>query len=362
MADTLDKFTRTVKVFYEEIKNQLSGGKQGIDRLLFPSIDEDTSSSFSLDSLMASPHGVTFRKRGEQSNVRPYIPGTGQIFEVPRVSEKTAITEELRDSVVAGIESTSGFSSHSAALLRQIISQHISGHTQTRWKLAIDVLRTGSFSPIGYSGNDIDVDISFGRAAGCSLTYDFTATGATIDLALKAMIDAGRTYGLPYENLVVIAGSDWINAFEAATATQDRMISNTANVIIEQNLVAPELLNTQGLYVAARYRVPGTLRTITLCAFSPADQYIAYKGATAADFFPSNEAILFSLSDRRFSVHRGMDVLDDGGRIQRVVGELVFDGFREKDPVAEYIRSNARYAFIPANPNRMIRSVGTFAS
>lgn len=362
MADSLDKYLRTVKAFYEEKQNQLQAGKQGIDDLLFPTRDVDTSSAFALDKLMASPHGVTFRKRGEQANVRQYIPGTGTIYEVPRVSEKTPITEEMRDAVVAGIESTSAQSIHAAAQVQQIVDQHISGHTQTRWKLAIDVLRTGKFSPIGHSGNDIDEDIDFGRAGACSITYDFTASGATIDDALAEMITAGKSQGLPYDNLVVIAGSDWISAFEGSSVVQDKMLANTANVIVEQNLTPPELLNTQGLYVAARYRVPGTLRTITLCAFSPSDQYIAYKGASAADFFPSDEAILFSLSDRRYKVLRGVDVLDGAGRIQRAVGEIVFDSYSEKDPVAEYIRSHARFAFIPANQNRMIRSVGTFAS
>lgn len=362
MADTLDKFTRTIKVFYEEITNKLQGGKQGIDKLLFPTPDADESASFSLDSLMVAPHGVVFRKRGEQSAVRPYEPGLGNIFEVPRASEKTPISEELRDSVIAGIESTGAVSAHQARLLQQIIEQHVSAHTATRWKLAIDVLRTGAFSPIGYNGLDIDVDISFGRAGGCSVTYDFTGAGATIDTALKELVDAGKAYGLPYDNLVCIMGMDWVSAFEAASATQDRMIANTANVILEQNLVAPELLNTQGLYVIARYRVPGTARTVTLCAFSPTDQFIQYKGAAAADFFPATEAILFSLSDRRYNVMRGVDALDDGGRIRRAVGEIVFDSFRGNDPVTEYIRSQARYAFIPANPNHMIRSVGTFAS
>lgn len=362
MADTLDKFTRTIKVFYEEITNTLQGGKQGIDRLLFPTEDADESASFSLDTLMVAPHGVVFRKRGEQSAVRPYEPGIGNIFEVPRASEKTPISEELRDSVIAGIESTGAVSAHQARLLQQIIAQHVSAHTATRWKLAIDVMRTGAFSPIGYNGLDIDVDISFGRDAGCSTTYDFTVTGHTIDLALKDLIDKGKAQGMPYDNLVCIMGSDWVNAFESSTVVQDRMLANTANVIVEQNLVAPELLNTQGLHVVARYRVPGTVRTVTLCAFSPTDQFIQYKGATAADFFPATEAILFSLSDRRYRVLRGVDALDDGGRVRRAVGEIVFDSFRENDPVAEYIRSQARYAFIPANPDHMIRSVGTFAS
>jgi len=360
MSTSLEKFMRTAKVFYEDIKNELSGGQQGIDSFLFGVDDQSTSSNFTLDQYISNPHGIVFRKRDEQSHARPYVPGVGQVYEVPRASEKTYISEELRDSVVAGVESTAGFSSHNAQLLEKIIRDHVVGHTVTRWKLAIDTIRTGKYSPTGAGGQDIGLEIDFNRDAAQSIIYDFTETGATIDAALKAMYDRGNAKGMSKGNRVMILGSKWLEEFETDDNVLERMQANPSNVLVEQNIMPPELQNTKGLYVVGRYRIPGTVGPVWITAFNPDSAYIQYKGATATDFMPEDEAIMVGLDSGRFRIFRGVDALDGSGNITRSVGEIVLDSFVSKDPVGEVLRSQSRVAMIPGDVDKTVRSEGTF--
>lgn len=356
MADTLDKFTRSVKAFYEEISTTLTAGKTGIDRFLFPVEDLDERDSFALDKLVKNIHGVVFRKPGEQSVVRPYEPGVGNVYKPPRVSEKTPVTEDLRDSVIVGLEATDSFSSQTARLLEQILKQHSAAHTATRWKLAIDTIRTGKFTPVGMGGHDIGLEIDFSRDAGCDITYDFTASSVSINTALKALYDAKQG---SKGNLVMILGAKWLQEFSDDETVQAYMQANVANTVLLQSVMPSELQNVQGLYVAAVYRIPGTLTPVTICGFQTDEQFVQYSGATAVDFMPDDEAICFSAGATRYRVFRGVDVAEDNA-IRRAVGEIVFDSFTEKDPPTLYLRSQARYAMIPANVNHTARSVGTF--
>ena len=45
-----------------------------------------------------------------------------------------------------------------------------------------------------------------------------------------------------------------------------------------------------------------------------------------------------------------------------ISSEIVFDSYNSADPVSEFIRSQTRLAFVPANINHVARSVGTFTS
>jgi len=70
--------------------------------------------------------------------------------------------------------------------------------------------------------------------------------------------------------------------------------------------------------------------------------------------------IMFSLNSTRYKVQRGVDVLGIDGRSTRAVGDVVFDEYTDKDPIVTYIRSQARYAFIPAMVNHTARQTGMF--
>lgn len=356
-----DVFTRTAKVLYEKIYNRETGGQQGIDDFLFGTRDADTSANFSLDQLIRNPYGVTFRKPGEQSSVRPYNPGVGMVYEVPRTSEKTPISERLRDAVVVGLEATASQASHEAALFNQVISDHAVGHKVTKWKLALDVIRNGKFSPYGLQGQDIGLEIDFGRDASLDVTYDFTQVGATMDKALAKLYDAFVAKNGVRQNMVVIMGKQHLAAFESDSTVQKRIEANTSNILLEQNMAPPALANTYGLYQVSRYRIPGKVAPIWICAYEPEGLFAAYNGATEQPFMPADEMVMFSLGATRYKVLRGVDVFDDGGRVQRAVGDVVFDSYNEKDPVQTLLRSSARYAFVPGNVNETARMTGTFS-
>lgn len=361
MAEQLNQFTRRIKTFYELIYNNLLPGTIGIDDFLFPVKDIDPeSSNFALDTLVKEVHGVVFRKRGEQSVVRPYEPGVGNIYEVPRTSEKTPIDERLRDAVIAGGEETESMSSRQARLLSQIIMQHTVAHATTRWKLAIDVIRTGKFSPYGLDGNDIGLEIDLQRDASLDDTYDFTVTGANINEALSNLYSAYRAMNGAGDELCVIMGDNYAAMFETNDDVIEYRKANDSNLLVISNLV-PEVFNkTHGLRLISRYRVPGVVDPMYILMYKPQGRFVQYAGATAQDFMPANEMIMFSLSSTRYKVLRGVDVLGLDGRSTRAAGDVVFDEYTDKDPIVTYIRSQARYALIPAVINHTARQIGTF--
>jgi hypothetical protein len=266
----------------------------------------------------------------------------------------------LRDSVIAGLESTSDQASHEEKLTLDIIKQHTAGHTATRWKYALDVIRTGQFSPKGPQGNAIGLAIDFSRDDSCDITYDFTDTGATIDTALKNLYDAVDDQGVNPSELCVIMGKSWIKELYDDSSVLERMRANSANNIILSNLIPPELKNTEGLYLVGQYLIPGTIAPIYICGYRPQGQWVAYKGATAANFMPNDEAVIFSLQSTRYRVFRGVDALNTNGEAVRAVGEIVFDSYTEKDPVSTYLRSQTRFACVPGEIDHTARSTGTF--
>ena len=361
-SDTLEKFLRTTKKYYEEVYNTLSGGQKGIDQFLFPIDDYDTSANFALDKLVINPHGITFRRPGEGSPVRPYNPGTGNIYEIPIAGDKTPITQRMRDAVVAGIESTGGFASSHERQLTDILRTAVAAHNVTRWKLAIDTMRTGAFSPVGLGGNDIGLSIDFSQSADCDITYDFTATGATIDIALREALSAYTAQYGTKNNVVILMGEDWLAEFESDDDVLEKMKANMDNVLVQQNLVVQSLQNTYGLHLVGRYRPSGSVVTAWICNFSPDTDFTQYSGATATDFFPSDEMLIFSMNSPRYRVFRGVDAFDGGGNIVRSVGEIVFDSYTENDPPTEQLRNQTRFACIPANIDHVVRSTGTFTS
>jgi hypothetical protein len=358
----MENLTRQLKALYEEIVNRATAGKRGLDEFLFSSTDDDSSSAaFALDELIVSPHAVAFRKAGENSQVIPYVAGVGNVYEVPRSSAKTPITEQLRDAVIAGGEAFEAIPARERRLFGQIATQHTVGHNVTRWKLALDVIRTGKFSPLGLGGEDIGLEIDFGRSAGLDVTYDFTAVGATMDKALGALYDAYRAENGSGDELVVLMGDDWLKQFETDSNVIKRLEANTSNILLQSNMLPPELMNTYGLRLIGRYRIPGKVDPIWIVSYKPQGKFIAYKGATAAEFMPTDEAVMFALGSTRYKVRRGVDVFNDSGAVIRAIGDVVFDSYMETDAPARVLRSSTRYAFVPGNVNHTARSTGEFA-
>lgn len=362
MADSLERVSRGLKVFYEKAFNALVGGKRGIDELLYPSVDNSLNANFAYDDLIFTPHAIAFRKPGGQSQVIPYTAGVGRVYEIPIASAKTPVDEALRDAIIAGGEATETFASNNGRLMSQILNQHAVSWNVTKWKLAIEQLRTGIYSPLGLGGQDIGLSVDQSRDASLALTYNFTASGATMDIAMRQMYNAGRAQHLPAGNLVMLMGKKWLNEFENDTTVQGKRTANISNDLLQQQLNPTELGNVFGLYRVGMYRPAGVYSAMNICTYEVDTSFYQYSGATAEDFLDENEAILFSLDSVRWTVNRGMDILNDSGQITRVVGDVVYDDFTEKDPAQYNIRSQIRKAYFQADPNTVVRCRGTFGS
>lgn len=360
MAIALETFTRTSKVFEREIVNENVTGR-GIDDFLFPNVNADADSdNFAIDSLIKTVHGISFRKKDEQSVLRPFENGTGMVYEVPLASEKTPISERLRGAVIAGQEVFASLSQREQAIYKETIAFHTVAYAQTRWKLALDTVRTGVFSPMGINGNDIGLSIDFGRDASLSLSYNFTATGATFDAALSQLLEAYYAQNGYGDDLYLIAGRKWLAEFYKDTGVKAKMEKNLSNVLVTSGLSPVGLDGVYGLKVQANYLVDGQTNPLAICSYRPQGLFAAYKGATPEAFVPDEEAILISTGSTRYKVLRGVDVFNDAKQPVRAVGDVVFDTYTEDDPIRTFLRSHARFAFVPGNINHTARIRGTF--
>lgn len=354
----IEILTRPAKRSYEEWH-----GKQAkeIWELLFPEEDVDTTSAFALDKFTETPYGVVYRDRDGVSHLRPYEAGTGYIYDVPRASEKTSIGEELRDAAITGIDPTSSYAMHLKKLMDDIVKLHMSGHVMTKRKQALDVIFASTFYALGEEGRDLDLDISFTRAAGNTQTHDFTDAD-TQNIALKELQDQLVDQGCSLNNMVAVMGTTWLSDFFADTGVTAYLTSNPVNELLKMDMIPRQLLETHGLRVVATYRGPDMLAPIWVCAYNPGVSYLQYKGdSSSTAWVTAAKCAMFSLDSPRFHIKRGVDALNENGKIIRAVGDIVFDSFHTDDPVADFIRSQTRHAFIPANTNHIAVSTGTFA-
>jgi hypothetical protein len=353
----IEVLSRGAKRSYE----QFSAQQDGVDKVLFPIVDMDTTAAFEMDRFIHSAFGIVYRDPNNQSHVRMYQPGTTYLYQVPRASEKTPIGEELRDSVITGLNPTDPQALHVRKAMDDIVKDHAGGHNLTKWKQALDVIFDGEFYAYGDSGADIDLGIDFSRAAANELTPDFTVD-ATQPSALKAMQDQLIAQGSPTSNMVCIVGSTWLNDFFSDTAITAYLQANTANQLLQQDMIPDRLKNqNSGLVIHAVYRASNMVAPIIICSYSPGVSYVQYKGASSSDWVTATKAAMFSLDTPMYRIYRGVDVFNESGSVERAVGDIVFDTFHENDPITDYIRSQTRHCFVPGNINHTVVSTGTFS-
>ena len=352
----MDLITRGIKEIYKERKFK---GK-GIEELLFPVLDANRTAAFRMDRYITIPYGISYRNATNESIIRHFVPGTTELITVPRASEKTPIDEELRDQVAVGKEATGSALESILENVNQIIGDHLEGHYMTKRFQAIDTIRTGIFVARGDNGVDLGLGYDHGRDAGNSLTYDFTAGGATMDEALIDIDQILTSQGTPQGERFVIMGSSWVTKYSTDATILERMQANTANELLQQQIFSQQYGNVDGLYVLGRYRAAGMTAPVWILAYTPDSSYVAYKGASAAPFVPATSAVFGSFLDKRFRILRGVDAFGVNGRVERVVGDLVVDRFSENDPITEFIRSQTRHIYICGNVDHTGVSVGTF--
>ena len=347
----LNTLLRTSSILYEEKHMQ---DNNQLFKWLFRNEDTALSASFLLDEFIQSDYAIAYRDDNNQAHIRPYQAGSGVLYEVPRASEKTPVDEALRDVTPEGTESTVGFNVAQMRKVDKILSMHQSAHNMTKNKQALDVLRTGVFYAKGITAKDIGKNENFARNASNELTADFSSV--TIDEALTAINTRLDATGCPKAGRAVILGQSWQNELQKDSAVLTKMQANAANVMIEQLSNPVEL--AEGLYRLGRYTPAGSLSPLDLYAYSPNELYVPYKGAAGEAWMPATEIVGFSTVSKTWRIYRGMDVVSNNS-INRVTGELVFDSYVEKDPVAEMYRSNTRHMFIYGNIDHTVRSTGS---
>lgn len=354
----IETLARPAKLAYEEWNGQRKAKE--IWDLFFPNRDVDTSSAFALDKLIEAPYGIVYRDRNGASQLRPYEAGSGTVIDLPRASEFTPIGEELRDAVATGLDPDKPQAQHIKKIMDDIIKYHMGGHVMTKRKQALDVIFSSIFYALGPGGVDLDLDLSFTRAAGNTQTHDFTATD-TQPIALKEMQDQLIAQGCSLDNMICIMGATWISDFFADAEVTAFLDSNEANYLLRTDMIPPQLKGTHGLRVVAAYRAPAMEAPIWVCRYNPGTEYKQYRGAAASAWVTATKCAMLSLDSPRYHVQRGMDVLNESGKIERVVGETVFDTFHQDEPLTDNIRSQTRHAFVPANTNHICTSTGTFS-
>lgn len=350
----IELINRTAKRYHEETFLQ-DTANQFFN--IFNIQDDDEAAAFALDSLIQNPYAATYRAANGQAHDRKYDPGTGMILTPPSIGEKTAITQELRDKVIAGVEAVGGFNKHSMKLVENIVKQHKAAINMQKNYQAMQVFVQGKFIAPGPGGVDIGFELDYERSADQTLTADFSAV--SMPVALKAGVDALIAKGTPNANMCVIMGSSWLADFSADTAILAYLEANVANQLLVQDMVPEFLSGIEGLYEVARYRAPGMVAPLHILAYSPAKQYVSDLGETAAPYIVATKAVFFSLNDDRYKVNRGIDALDGAGNIIRLAGDFVFDSYTEKDPVAMIQRTQTRHAFVYGNINHTAVSTGS---
>jgi len=355
-----DLVTRTAVRLYEERHMSVAEGP-GIETLLFSNMDEDLSAAFRLDRYISNPYGMSYRNPVNQSIIRHFAPGTTELIEVPRASEKTPIDEELRDATAAGAEASESQVMQMAKNVDQIIGDHVEGHNMTKAKQALDVVRTGVFPARGDDGADLGLDYDHGRNALNSIVYDFTAGGASMNEAIVDIDARLNATGTPKGSRMLIMGETWLSEFGSDSGILEIMKANAGNPILAQQMFEQQFGGINGLYVVAQFRPVGATSPYWITAYVPGTEYTAYSGATATPFVPDTEVIALSLADRTWNIKRGIDALDENGNYRRAVGDMVVDSFTNDDPVTTFIRSQTRHMYVYGNIDHTLKSVGTFA-
>jgi hypothetical protein len=242
--------------------------------------------------------------------------------------------------------------------VNKIINTQTTDHKMLKNKQAIDVYRDGIFYAKGITANDIGKNETFSRDVGNDLTADFSSV--TIDDALAAGNHQLDDQDCSQDNRFAIVGKSWQKEFESDSTVQAKIQANASNILLIQKMSPPEWEGTQGLKWFATYRPEGSSVDINLFSYNPGIKYKAYKGATAVRWIPDDEMIMGSFDSPAYRIYRGIDVINDlANKIVRVVGELVFDTYISKSPVAEFFRSHTRHLFLMGNINHTLRSTGS---
>ena len=353
----IQKFTRAVQTAYVEA---LKNTGPSIDSVVFPSRDISAAAEVELDQFLRGAMTMRVSAAGAPSNVRRYEGGQRLSIIPPLHSEKLIIDQALRDSAIAGRRAEDV-----AATIEARRNQIINGPAGfvAAWLMARNIavcnlLRTGK--AVFYDGaSEEELVYDFERSATNSQTYSFKTANASFDEALRKMYVAGRAAYMPANNFAVILGADWLARFDRDAAVQKKRAATQSLALISESLVPPRLKRVEGLTIVARYHVDGLSLPVWILAYEPPQLLKKSQNSAPEPYVPDNAALFFSLDSGGYRFFRGVDVLDGTGNVQRVQQGLAIDSYTENDPIAEVLRAQSRFFYIPANINHTGCCVGS---
>lgn len=349
-----DVVLRTAKELYE--RRAFDSGKTQLHEYLFPNEDTDLAAGFSLDKLIQNTYGIRYTIG--QAAVRAYQPGSSTVIVPPLAGEQTPITGDLLDSVVRGSEAVEGFDANKAKLVGNIVGDHYDAFTMTKNYQALRVLADGEFVATGEQGSDIGLDLDYGRAAGNDLTFDFTSGTPSYADGVTEAIDLLLENGA--QEIMAIAGKNWRKQFSTDAGVLKYMESNASNTLLIQPMIE-EINGVQGLRAMGQYRPAEIAVPCMYASYQPGAKYKSHEGATAVDFVGDDEIIFFGMTAPRYTVNRGIDIINESGEMDREAGALVFDRFFSPNPVGQFMRTQTRHCFVPADVAQTVKVTGTFA-
>ncbi len=345
--------TMLAKLFYDEI--YLQNEKQ-LYNLLFPIEDTSTAASFQLDDYIQEVHAAAYRIRDTDGQMVEYQAGSTTEITVPQGSTLTAITEELIDAITVGLNPNTPIDEQYRAKLQKIVQKFVAMWNMTHNKQSITLFETGIFSAPGENGEEIGLELAFGRAAGNNIIYDATAVGATFSEAIifcqTTMIDDG----LPRGQQFAFLGNEWESFYR-----------EDPDVIawLKEKPVIPEfpeaLKGYEGVDSYEYLKLPGMKDGIWLLFYAPGLPYTPKKGAASEPWITPENMIMGSFLDPRYDINRGVNVVDRAGTdLEIVAGRINFDYFVDFRNKTRYARANVRKALMAANIDRTYVCNGTF--
>ncbi|MDR1469329.1 MAG: major capsid protein [Spirochaetaceae bacterium] len=345
MAEILT-VTRALKITFEETRTNLA---QFLS-VFFPSVRIYAEREIPVDRIIQKPVLAKYREEGGASNLLAYVPGKGDVYTPPVLAESTPIDERMAHSVVAGLEANAGPEANRLRLLAQIQSQHDEMITRALLKQAADIMATGKFQPVGKDGAKVGKEFDFGRDAANTISANYSAS------PVKQWTDAYDQYKKkrgPLNNLVVIAGDNWLSAIEKNAGFQK------AAELQGLNAGYSRLVGEDGpLAQIVEMKIPGRPSRCRILSFG--EGYQNDDGAYEP-FIDPDTIIFTSLNAPRIQIYAGIFLVENGGRRWVETGQLVSDTFIKKDPDCEVLRSQSAPLLVPGNVDHIVSAKTTTA-
>jgi hypothetical protein len=344
MAEILT-VTRALKITFEEARTGLA---QFLN-LFFPDTRVYAEREIPVDRIIQAPVLAKYREENGASNLVAYNPGQGTVYRPPIAAESTPINETLAHSVIAGLEANAGPQANRLRLLTQIQRQHDERITRALLKQAADIMITGKFQPVGKGGVKIGTEFDFGRDAANTISANYSAN------PVKQWTDAFDQYKKkrgPLNNLVLIAGDNWLSAIEKnedfqKAAELQGLNAGYSRLVGEDGPVAQ----------IVEMKIPGRPARCRILSFN--ESYTDDSGAYTP-FIDPDTVILTSLNAPRIQLYAGIYLVEnDQERVE--TGQMVSDTFMKKDPDCVVLRSQSAPLLVPGNVDHIVSAKTTTA-